>query len=154
MTIRLTDTGVNEVVRGTEDLASLLEEGDEELWSEVGRIGLRTAYEAFNAQGFPEPWEDLAPVTLDRRRRRGLTGDLILIATGETQDAFSPEGNEYTILIVEPHSVEFGMSREDFPFHDEGSDNEPQRQVLVYQDQTIDEFADTYLDFMLSVLEE
>ncbi len=151
--LKLEFTGLLDMVDVLGASARRLED-DREVMEEIGDYGRASVVETFLAQGRPEPWADLAPSTLQRRESEGNFSTLILRDSDTTMQSFAGEGNEYTIFDVENHLVEWGNSRFDFPYHQEGSSSEPERIILQHLQEDVDLYAEKYVDYVIQPFEE
>lgn len=117
-------------------------------------FGRQEVVETFNQQGRPDHWTELSEATLRRRESDGNSSTLILRDTDETMLSFLGEGNAVTISEVVNHRASWGSSRDDFPYHQDGTEREPQRIILQHLPEHSQRYAQMYLDWLTSAFEE
>lgn len=149
--IEIEINGLVHLIQVAESVADALLD-DRQAMEEIGQVGRQSTADNFFEGGRP-PWEALSPYTIARREREGIYGTDPLLATGETMQSFILGGNLYTLFNFSDHFVEWGNTREDFPFHDQGSRTEPQRQVLKHQEEDITHYTEIYVDFLRLAME-
>jgi len=111
-------------------------------------IMLRSAQKTFLAQGRPEAWPGLAPVTIARRKKEG-RGAQILRDTGYLMQSLTPESlNEYSYRNVGDDFAEIGTTRPGAENHQMGV-TLPKREFLKHQPEDIADYKLTLSDFIL-----